>query len=429
MPVVGTDWLQPARWAPVQIGWGVARDGDQLRFCRRTARGKHAFWQVPLAEWNAEHEVSAKLRQDVKRGARLVAGLDPSKVLIRELSSPFKDRQKTEEIWPSVLDAAIPFPLENCQAAFLFSRVEGEGMRCLALAARDLDLQSELKAWKELDLEPEFLVPEVLLLPAHEGGVSAWFGNHRAIFATWGRYGPTASGSAKDANPEGRAFKRFLAAHADESGTPPAFSACGPRAHAENAKSSCHLETALADAGVVTGHPGVNLRAGDLAHPRLAKQKGRKSRGLMFAAVCVLLVSLSLRPAIGLWFESERNEIRQEIADIFEAFTGYPSPARGEEALLLDRYLEREWGQVSGALTGLRRREIPTQLADVLLAAQFTGTSVRELRLSTNQLHLEVQALDTEALRLGRRLKDSGWRGEPRERGDGVWVFEGELQP
>lgn len=429
MPVVGSDWLQPARWAPVQISWGVVRDGDQLRLCRRGGRGKYSYWRISIAEWNMEHEVCAKLRQDVKRGARLVAGLDPSRVLIREVASPFKDRRKSAEIWPSVLDAAIPFPLENCRAAFLFSRVEGEGMRCLALAARDADLALELHAWNALHLDPEFLVPEVLVLPPNAGAVSAWFGENRAIFATWGPYGPTASGSAKDANPEGRAFKRFLAAHADDADSLPAFSGCGPQGESEEKDRSCHLESALADAGVVAGHPGVNLRAGELAHPRLAKQMGRKSKGGMLAAACVLLVALSLRPAIGFWFEAERNQLQRDIAEIFEDFTGYPSPAPGQEALLLDRYLEQQWGQVSGALSGLREREIPARLADVLLAAQFTGTSVRELRLHRHSLHLEVQALDTEALRLGRRLRESGWQVEPKQSGDGVWVFEGEKAP
>lgn len=423
MPVVNDDWSSPGRWAPAKVAWGVTRDGDQLRFCRLTTRGRTSCWMVSPEEFLAGAEPAERLRLDLRGGARLVAGLPPSVALLRTLESPFSDPGKTREIRDSLLDAALPFSLEDCVTSFLPSQSRDESIRLPAIAARLADLKNTLKTWSDLGLDPELLVPEALLLPAGGNRACVWIGEHRTLFAREAKEGGLVCGGASGVARDGRALSRFFAS-ADEA---PEIQWIGPGGDSE----PDFLERLLARAGLGMEPLGLNLRADVLAHPRLAKRhRGMLRRWGGVAAGIFLLAAVSpwgIRAA----YARRLAQLDRQVAEVFHETTGFRSPAPGWERLLLERHAEEAWGAVSDARESLVSSTVATELADLLLAAQFTGVSVRSLRVADEELAIEIQAPEPAANAMESRLRGLrpgvSWSREALE--DERWRFVAEEGP
>lgn len=396
MPVVNDDWAFPNRWAPAKISWGVARDGDRLRFCRLTPRGDPEFWVVSTADFPGGAEPADRLQQDLRKGARLVAGLPPSVVLLRCLESPFKDPAKTREIRDSLLDAALPFSLEDCFTVFLPPRVGPDGIRLPAVAARSVDIQKALEEWGGLGLEPEMLVPESLLLPVAPERACVWLGEQRALFARVDEAGCVVCGGSGDASRGGRALSRFFLA-AEKA---PEISWRGPGGDGEKG----FLEQALARAGLGLEAGGVNLRADSLAHDRLQRIHGGVRRRWIAAAALVMGLAVAAPWGVRAVFSQLFEQMEVRTGEVYEAVTGSPSPAREQERLLLERHADEVWGRVFDARKRLASSAVADALADALLAAQFTGAQVRDLQVRDAEIFMEVQAPTTAADALEARL-------------------------
>lgn len=426
MSVVNETWMYPAAWAAAPVVWGGVLDGGTVRLFRRASRGKGEGMVISRADWSESHPGVSRLQKDLARGGRLVAGLPPDQVMLRELSVPFQDAAKSAEVWPSVLDAAIPFPLESCSVAFLWPHRTAEGSRCLAVAAREQDLRACLEAWEALGLNPHLLVPEALVLPTSAGAVSIWLGTARSVFVAGGAQGPVSAGGSAVPGREARAVKRFLAARSEgREADGVSVRTLGPGA----GTAPEGLESALATAGAVVDPAGVNLRAGTLAHPEVAARLQRQGRGWMALAASLLLVALLLPFAIGRGFAHVRAGVVREIGERFADFTGYASPAPGQEVLLLERELETRMGPVYERISGMRTREQSAAFADVLYAAQFTGVLIREVEMRGAQLLTEVAGDAGQVERFAVRLREGGWQVTPRRTAEGVWRVEGQVRP
>ncbi|MCC5844107.1 MAG: hypothetical protein JJU05_07640 [Verrucomicrobia bacterium] len=420
MPVVSEDWLDPSSWAGVGVAWGAVRDGAALRLARIARGGATEVFHVEETEWRGGCAVRTRLLEDVKRGARLVAGLPPSRVMLRSLHSPIQDPLKSAEIWPSLLDAALPFPLESCLVAFGESRpAEGSGLSCLAAAIRMEDLQAECRAWEGLGLDPECMVPEALVIAGARPGVHVWVGGGRSVFVQWTDAGFAACGGAKDPSREGKTLQRFLGALADA----PAPEWVGPGGDDREEV----LERGLALAALGQGTGMMNLRADAGAHPGLSRRASRTRR--TFLTLCAVLLGLSagmpliLRTLVNRHVEATRAR----MAVLYREVTGERSPP-GQERLLLERWIDQEWGAVRSAADRIFTPGMGPGMSEVLSVCSRLGITVRTWSQEADVLRLSFAADRGLAERLVEELGQYGWRGDLAETDAGGWRFNGERE-
>ncbi len=421
MPVVSEDWLDPSAWAHVQVAWGLVRDTDLLRLGRMTRGGAAELFHVSEKEWGEGCSLRGRLEQEVRQGARLVAGLAPSRVMLRTLHSPIQDPVKSAEILPSLLDAALPFPLESCVVAFGESRrAEEGGMTCLAAAIRLEDLQAECRSWESLGLNPDCMVPEALILARATPGVHVWIGSGRSVFVHWTDSGFAACGGAKDTARDGRTLGRFLGAI---SGAPaPEWAGPGGDDYEEV------LEMGLARAGLGLGNIRMNLRADAAAHPGLLHRARRTRRILL--TLCAMLTALAagmplvLRTVVNVHFEAARTR----MAGAYRELTGSASPP-GQERLLLERWIDREWGGVRAATERVFAPELRAGMGEVLSVAARLGITVRAWNQDAETFGLTFAADRSLAERFEAEIAGFGWYGDLTEAEAGAWRFLGRREP
>lgn len=422
MPVVNPDLQDPAVWADVSVAWGGIRDGDTLRFARMARGTSIQVFMVQLSDWQEGCKVRSLLLEDLDRGARLTAGLPPSRVMLRTLISPLSDPHKSAEIWPGLLDAVLPFPLESCIVAFGESRPRADGgLSCLAAAIRLEDLEAECRLWADLGLDPECLVPEALMLGGEWPGVSVWIGTGRAVFVARDDEGFSASGGAKDPSREGKTLRRFLDAMPGEAG--PVW--LGPGGD----DAGNVLEEALARSGL--GLPGarmMNLRADPMAHPGLLRRARRTRRTLLALAALLLGLSVGLPMLLRAVMQHHQQESRLRMSALYQSVTGEQSPF-GQERLLLERWIDREWGAVRAASDRIFATGIRPDMSQVLALCSRLDLPVRSWSQDAEGLRLSFAADRPGAERLAMELGHFGWQGELTELEAGGWRFNGRREP
>lgn len=422
MPVVSPDLQDPAVWGDVSVSWGGIRDGDTLRFARMARGGSCEVFEVLASNWQEGCKVRSLLVDDLGRGARLTAGLPPSRVMLRRLISPLSDPHKSAEIWPALLDAVLPFPLESCMVAFggCFAREAG-GLSCLAAAIRLEDLEAECRFWADLGLDPECLVPEALMMCGEWPGVYVWIGTGRAVFVARDEEGFSASGGAKDPSRESKTLRRFLDALPGEPG--PVW--LGPGGD----DAGNVLEEALARSGLgIRGEGMMNLRAGPMAHPGLLHRARHTRRTLLALAALLLGLSAGLPMLLRAVMQHQQQESRLRMSALYQSVTGEQSPF-GQERLLLERWIDREWGAVRAASDRIFATGIRPDMRQVLALCSRLDLPVRTWSQDAEGLRLSFAADRAEAERLAMELGHFGWQGELTELDAGGWRFNGRREP
>jgi hypothetical protein len=418
MPVVNEDWLDPSSWAGGGVSWGVIRDGDTLRFARAVRNGSVEEYHVPVSEWLQGCSLRSRVNGETEKGGRLVAGLSPARVMLRALHSPIADPQKSSEIWPSLLDAALPFALEDCMVAFgeALPAEEG-GLRCLAAAIRLEDLEAECGAWRELGLDPDSLVPEALVIAEGTPGVKVWTGTGRSVFVHWSEKGFSACGGAKDPSRDGKTLTRFLAAFPENA----SLEWVGP----EGDDHEDLLERGLALAGLGQGGPIMNLRAEPLAHPALSRRaRVLRSRLMVLCAGLGLLAAampLLLRSMVNRHFDLAQERMAEE----YRRVTGMPIPP-GPQRLHMERWIDQEWGGIREASEQIFSPGVRAGMGEVLSVSSRLGLTVREWMQDRDRLRMIFSADRGVAERMVLQLGDFGWRGELEDLGEGTWLYRGE---
>lgn len=394
MPLVSRDEQQPARWWPARVAWAFVRDGNRLLACRRT-RSTTEILDAPLkalgtAPW------FARFRRESTRGARVVAGLEPHRVLLRELESPLRNPRKSSEIWPSLLDATLPFPLEDCRVAFLAPRPRPEGgLRCLAVAARENDLRAAIREWEALGIHPDLLLPEAPLLG---DAPAVWQGSSRAVFSARREDRLLGAGGSLDPATRSAARVRF-------------FAAWGIDTPAE--LDPAHLPATLALAALRPLHGAVNLRAGSLASPAFASRLHRARRTLRVALLLLGVLFLTGPHLLVRQIRADRLAALARAATAYQALTGQPSPAPGQERLLARRFLEEQAGPLRETAAALALPRLTPRLADLVAFAQLTGVLLHRVHLYDDRLDLHFQAPEDARAAFLRRLSEAGWALDP----------------
>lgn len=422
MPVVSATELNPARLFPARIGWGFVRDGETLRICRIGSGRALNFYNLTLEAWRGGEEPTKRFKKDWSRGARVAVGLEPHRVLLRELVSPFADIRKSAEIWPSLLDAQIPFSLEECRVAFLQPRRDARaGLRCLAIAARDADLKEALHEWTALGIEADLLVPETLLLEGQ--GAVVWQGHTRSVFVARDDSGWLGAGGSLDSATRETTLARFVAAW--NAGVP---SRVGPGTEPPTQPQS--LERSLASACVRPSPVVANLRSGELASPRMSERLYRARRTLRVAAILVAVLLITGPLLLLHRIREARSASLRASSELFRQLTGRSSPAPGQERLLAQRYVEQEWMPVRETAAALARPAQTRRLAMLLSSAAVQGLELRSLRLEGNQFAVQALGGEGSMRAFCDRLGVNGWKlNALKKESETAWSVDGEVAP
>ncbi|MDA3875344.1 MAG: hypothetical protein PF795_15465 [Kiritimatiellae bacterium] len=422
MSVVSTEWRDPAEWAPAKRGIGVVLDGESLRVARTGKSGKIECSTCSRLEWDEGAECRQRFERDVQSGARVAAGLQAHRFLLRNLESPLTDASKSAEIWAALLDAAIPFPLETCQVVFLPPQPGPDGgLRCLAVAARQQDVREALDEWAEWGIDPDLLLPEPLMLP-RASGCPIWLGNNRSVFVAWN--GDTFLGTAATLKRDQRekTLNRFQQAW-KEALPEVEWVTMGPEGESNNPEV---LETALCRACMETSKMHANVREGSLATDTL-RTIHRKRRGILKGSAIFLLLLLAVWP-LGLRYQLRRKHehLRREISDTFTDFTGYAAP--GEEVLLAQRHLEGEWMERWEVANRLLSPEVSDRYANISRLVEQRELVLSRMRVDQNSIELNVLGEEVQTISLVKNLGlAEGWTVKYAPEANGTWKISGSM--
>ena len=422
MPVVDREFQDPSHWASVSSSLGCILDGDFLRFWLQPRKGRGKGWVLSLEEWkNASSADVKEIRRALDGGAWCSVGLPPSVGLVRQLHSPFSDGGKSSEIWPSMLDAELPFALEECAVAFLPAERAAEGgLDCLASAARLQDVTSVLEQWHALDIHPDVLIPEALLLLSHTPS-AVWMGRERTVITAGGPgvfY--AAAGCGALARRE-KTVSRFQKVWKEQA---PGLSwrSVGP----DGEEEAEYLERQASLFLLGKGPAGGNLLSPEYASERVQSGYSRRWRtvGLVALLAGVLLAGGPLWMRTQLLQEQERVE--QEISLAYARVTGAPVQEyeRGQEVLLARRYMEDQLGDLLEAREQVAGPELTERMLRVFFTLATLNMSMVSVEADTDQVTAVVLSDQDDLQNLQLELEKFGDQVKISSPGSGVWRVE-----
>lgn len=419
MPVVDPAFQFPADWASCPSSIGVIRDGDWLRLWFQPQKGKGHGVQISQSEWlGGSSGVRAEFDDRVQKGALVVAGLSPDRGLVRECASPLRNLEKSAEIWPALLDTTLPFPLEECDVAFLPPKVDSErGARCLAAAALHSDIEQACSEWEALQITPDMLIPEVLLLSEHQKS-SVWIGRSRSVFTAWHGDHFLGAGGCRGIPPEAKALSRFQTTW---KGDVPdmEWTSLGPSAEKEEAV----LERNAARAAFLKESCFINLLVRNDEGALSRKLQAKKRNLTILAAGLLLLVAgvpLFIRSAL----HGVEHRLQNEISMEFFRITGEENSQPGQEFLLASRHVEETMENIFVARDEVSGPQLSRRLQRVLQELSGIDAIATAVEADSSSVVLDVLAKETDLPEVQRRLEEFGDSVELSSAEQGAWRLE-----
>ena len=387
MSVVDPAIQFPSDWVQASKSIGVIRDGNLLRLWFQPQKGHGTPVVCSMEEW-PESDAKQNFLREVDQGALVIAGLSPDRGLVRECSSPLSNLEKSAEIWPSLLDAALPFPLEDCEVAFLPPVTnEKGGAHCIAAAARQKDMDQALQEWAELDIAPDVLIPEVLLLSEHQKS-TVWIGKNRCMYTAWEDGHFLGAGASAGAPSASKAFSRFKTAwkieHPDMK-----WEEVGPGA--ENPHQQEILEKNAACSVFLKQSCFMNILRNSEGGV-LQKKLGRTQRHLGILAGIYLVLLLASPFFVRGLLRGVQDSLQEEIEMEYVKLVGEESTQRGMEVLLATRYAEESMQEVLSAQTEVSGPAVTNRIHRVLEALERSNLIATSLRANPHSVSVSVLA-------------------------------------
>ncbi len=287
----------------------------------------------------------------------------------RPLLAPFPSARKAARVWPALLDAALPFPVEAASAWYSPPRRENRQTRCSAAAIRTSDLRAFLDAPPLAGLPAAFAFAEppalwalhAALVPPRADAPCALLylgGDHLTLLLAQGprilaahtlRTPPAALAPDAwalrlrrilDAFSDGPADRPLSVWWCGPAATPdllPALQAAFPPAarHAVHDDPSTFLPRALLRlAAAPDGAP--DLLTGPLAPPHRTRRAARRTTLLSLLLVLLSLATIVLSLAVRSAHVQRLYTVNWAILKTATGITPTP-PARGLEIILADR--------------------------------------------------------------------------------------------
>ncbi|MDF3129925.1 hypothetical protein P0Y35_12025 [Kiritimatiellaeota bacterium B1221] len=420
MPVVNADWRDPVSWAKPRVSYGMVKDGDVLRACRISKSGKKTFMQCKGSAWGENKGFRPRFEKERQSGALLAVGVEPHRVMLRNLESPLKDKSKSTEIWGTLLDAAIPFSLEKCQVAFLPAAENADGnLRCLAVAARLQDLEDLLAEWHAWGVEPDLIFPEELMFSGQPGD-HLWKGETRSVFSIWKEGGYVEGGGALKYAQRSKVLARYEQSRSPDA-EPLSWQSVGPDAGREPG----WLEQALATNASRPDVSHANLLAEPLAAPALLLRYQKKRKTLK-AALLIFLFLLVIFPLfLRQHLRANQKAIRSEIASAYQQYTGSVSVAPGQEVLLAKRYRDEKWNHLWESVQNLSQPKVANLLVELTAVAQEKGLTFLQISLRNDAMELQVIGSEEALETYKNYLNVSGWTLKITPGEEGAWSISG----
>lgn len=419
MPVVDPAFQFPADWASCPSSIGVIRDGNWLRLWFQTQKGKGHGVQISQTEWlESSSEIRSEFNELVQKGALVVAGLSPDRGLVRECASPLRNLEKSAEIWPALLDTTLPFPLEECDVAFLPPRIDpGTGARCLAAAALHTDIEQACSEWEELQITPDMLIPEVLLLSEHQES-SVWMGRSRCVFTAWHGDHFLGAGGCNGIPPEAKTFSRFQTTW---KGDLPdmEWTSLGPSAEKEEAI----LERNAARAAFLKESCFINLLARK-EEGILSQKLHAKKRNLTVLAVGLLLFAAGIPLFIRGALHRVERRLQNEISMEFFRITGEDTSQPGQEVLLASRHVEETMENIFSARSEVSGPQLTRRLQRVLQELAGINAITTTVEADSSSVVLDVLGKETDLTEVQRKLEAFGDTVELSSAEQGAWRLE-----
>ena len=390
MGLIDQENLEVNRWAKFKTCYVLVRDGEWMTVARSTRGGRgvqHEIVYDDLADpdktsWRSTVQV---MQAEVADGSTWVVSALPTHLcMLRKLTAPFPSVNKAMKVFPSLLDIEIPFPLEQCEYAFLTPEMdENNHAQSVALAARNEELDQYLGDLDKIDVRPSLLDHEGLALwtqgvverppPKGDGarlvvflgrghtvlsagsgrqllsvhsirsgaqdladgsGVTAW--NLRiqrflkSLPASWRTDGLEwiwAGGGASDL----ALIEQLTLAVEPDLGAPISATTLDQPEH--------FLVRALARRAMVPGQNSFNFLSGTREDEALvAARRRRNLRTSFFFVACGLLLAIS-SAVFELYLRSQDRQFQAIIDKQYLNIVGMPNTQRGQEVLLAERAL------------------------------------------------------------------------------------------
>jgi hypothetical protein len=293
------------------------------------------------------------------------ACLSAGESLVQWVTAPFSSLSKARRVLPTLLDIAMPFPVEDCAVEFLdVHRDDGGRVRALAVAARNAQVTARLDACRESGFDPVCLDPEALVLwtqsllelPAARGigqGPRAVLSAERDRFCLVIGKGARPLGAHLLRSLAAPELVRLLSARLGSAATPARWCLCGSlasdpavrrtvceelpgewRAGVDvHAEPRALVARGLATRALLAGPLRVNLRGGPHVHAAMESRTRKSAR----AAAALLLAAGLLVCAADIFamarMRAARAEIDAEFSSLRDRLLGYRLAVKGERAV------------------------------------------------------------------------------------------------
>ena len=99
-----------------------------------------------------------------KEGKNVIVSLPSQRMMVHQISLPFRERKKNQQVIKFELEPLLPFPVDQVIIDFYTGQDSPHANSAMAFAARKGDLQEQISILEEAGLDPESLVPEAMAL-------------------------------------------------------------------------------------------------------------------------------------------------------------------------------------------------------------------------------------------------------------------------
>ncbi len=408
---------------------------------RRDARGRIRYESLP------PDAAAGILAAGHPRAAGCLAVSDSLTVW---LDAPFAAWSKTRRVLPALLDAQLPFALEDCCYSFVAARRAADGkMQVLALAARRKNVEAQLAKYRAAGADPVFLdhaglalwTQSIMETPAAPGearvllhiqaemltvvtGCAGSF--QQAHSLALAPSAPAAAGAQIDALMS--RLERVLFAEAGADWRPHWLLYAGAGAPAPVADelerrlperwpgrvsrppdAAGFLSRALAARALTPGLWRCNLREGALLHPAVRgwrRQAGRRAAGLVLAAGILLLAGNIFWQAAA---ARRLQTMRQAVAGLAAQLAPAERIAYGREVEEVQRAWEME-RQATAGLHAALSSDLHARIAQLMTAGAAAEIAFQTLEADDKNFSIRGAAVDWGRFDvLGGRLRAIGF--------------------
>ncbi len=424
----------------VRVCYGAVLAGRSAEITR-LARGG-----VPEMMFQSDEPSMRRFTGESKSRTTLVAGCLPVQdSLTLWLTAPFSSFTKARKVLPSLLDVALPFPLEQCVYQFLdFSRTPEKTFRALAVAARRDHVEALLQRYSALGIDPELL--------DHEG-LALWSGSMREapvkedssrvvlniaesgatmVIGKGGRFtGAHSVGAGVEDVPAdslAARIRRFLLAEM-ETGQPVQWAFCGVRAadgafvkklHADLAATwpgpcivhdepESFLPCALAARALNRGELRCNLRRSRLVHPKLPRIAKRQAAA---GAVMILIAGLLLCGVNIAWHAINARRLaraKSAVASLAAAVAPDERIQYGMEIADAKKSLKKQ-SEIAAPFLDAFSPSLSLKLAEIVKAGKDYNMSFEKFYLGKDGVSISGAAADwNQCGEFARLLREMGY--------------------